>query len=994
MYSVRRPSAFIAVFALLAAAQTCVLFAQPSAFEGLPVRNIQFEPKDQPLEPVELHAILPLKTDEPLRMVTVRAAINRLFATGYYTDIQVDAQGYRDGVSIVLITKPSWFVGDVAAAGKISSPPNQGQLENASGLNLGQPYTDDLMVRAVDNQRRLMESNGLFMGRLRPVFDWETSRPYQQVNIRFEVESGRRAVFDQPVLTGDLKLDAGRILSATGFRRWVFHHWKPMTQTRVRQALDGVRLLYQKENRLEAKVTLESIRYDEARNRAIPILRVDAGPRIEVRPVGADISQSRLRRYIPIFEEHAVDRDLLVEGARNLRDYFQSRGYFDAEVQFKQQAVINDKAAIDYLINTGKRHSLVHLEIVGNQYFATQAIRERLYLRTASLLQFPRGRYSESLLRRDKETIASLYQSNGFRDVQVTDRAESDYGGKPGDLAVFITIKEGPQYFVHALDVVGIESFDRQQLMTRLSSVAGQPFSEFNVAVDRDTILAGYFERGFPNATFEWSYRPAAEPNRMDLRFVIKEGQQQFVRQVLISGNQVTRTRLINRAITLNPGDPLSPTQITEIQRRLYGLGMFARVDTAIQNPEGETDRKYILYNVSEARRYSLAVGFGAELGKIGGCQACLESPGGATGFSPRLSLDISRNNLWGLGHTMTLRNRLSRFNKRELLDYNWPRFRQNENLTFSLTGLFEDSINVRTFNYRRLEGSTQVNHRLTKATSLFYRFAYRRVSVSELKVTPFLVPQLSQRVRVGIASLNLVQDRRDDPVEPHKGIYSTVDIGLADRFFGSQPSFLRFLVRNASYHPIGARLVLARSTEFGDLTAFRTGLNSFDAIPLAEHFFGGGGTSHRGFPQNQAGPRDPSTGFPLGGTALLFNQTEIRFPLIGEDIGGVLYHDVGNIYSTLGNLSFRFHQRGLGDFDYMVHNIGFGLRYRTPVGPLRVDLGFTLNPPRYFGFNGSQEDLVSAGRDPCNPTNGTPSRCEQRRASHFSFFFSIGQTF
>ncbi len=710
--------------------------------------------------------------------------------------------------------------------------------------------------------------------------------------------------------------------------------------------------------------------------------------------IGADVSQSRLRRYIPIYEEHAVDHDLLVEGARNLRDYFQSRGYFDAEVEFKEQAVINDKATIDYLINTGKRHDLVHIEILGNSYFSTQAIRERMYLRTSSLLQFPHGRYSGSLLRRDKDAIVSLYQSNGFRDVEVTDRAQDDYGGKSGNLAVFLTIKEGPQYFVDALTVDGIKSLDEQDILGRLSSVAGQPFSEFNVAVDRDTILAQYFERGFPDATFEWSFRPAAEPNRVDLRFVISEGRQQFVRQVLISGNRVTRTQLIDRVITLNPGDPLSPTQVTEIQRRLYGLGMFARVDTAIENSEGDTDRKYVLYNVNEASRYSLAVGFGAELGRIGGCQACFESPGGATGFSPRVSIDVSRNNLWGLGHALSLRTRFSSFNQRGLLNYNWPRFRQNENLTVSLTALYEASRDVRTFNFRRQEASVQVNQRLTKATSLFYRYAYRRVGVSDLKVTPFLIPQLSQPVRVGITSLNVVQDRRDDPLDPRKGIYNTLDVGVADRVFGSQPSFARFLARNASYHPVGPRLVLARSTEFGNLYAFRTSLDPFDAIPLAEHFFGGGGTSHRGFPQNQAGPRDTSTGFPLGGTALLFNQTELRFPLIGEDIGGVAYHDTGNIYSSLANFSVRFHQRGLQDFDYMVHNVGFGLRYRTPIGPLRVDLGYTINPPRYFGFNGSQQDLVNAGVNPCSPSNGTPSLCEQRQVSHFSFFFSIGQTF
>jgi len=269
---------------------------------------------------------------------------------------------------------------------------------------------------------------------------------------------------------------------------------------------------------------------------------------------------------------------------------------------------------------------------------------------------------------------------------------------------------------------------------------------------------------------------------------------------------------------------------------------------------------------------------------------------------------------------------------------------------------------------------------------------------VDNLKVTPFLIPQLSQPVRVGIGSLNLVQDRRDDPLDPHKGIYNTLDLGVAPRALGSQRSFMRLLARNASYYQLGKRFVFARSTQFGDLYAFQYPGAALDAIPLPERFFGGGGTSHRGFWENQAGSRDSNTGFPLGGTALLFNQSELRFPLIGENIMGVLYHDMGNIYSSLDKVSFRVKQReaqgNQEDFDYMVHAVGFGLRYRTPVGPVRIDLGFSLNPPSFFGFKGTQQDLVNAGPTPCPAPSGAPYQCVRQNAGHFRYFFSIGQTF
>ncbi|HTX35728.1 MAG TPA: POTRA domain-containing protein [Bryobacteraceae bacterium] len=965
-----------------------------AAYEGKPVRNIRFSPEEQPLGASELHDILPLKMNEPLLMATVRASIERLFATGRYADIQVDAEPYRDGVAITFLTSNAWFIGDVSSRGHISSPPNAGQLENAADLDLGKPYTETAVQQAVDNQNHLLEENGLFRAQVHPVLDWKTGEPYQQVNILFDTASGPRARFTMPILTGDLKMDSARLLKATRMRRWLIHTWKPVTQTRVRQALDGVRSLYEKDGRLEASVTLESLKYDPETDLALPTLRIDAGPRIEIRTLGAKISDRKLRRYVPVFEEHTVDSDLLAEGARNLRGYFQSEGYFDADVEFKEQRVVNDQATMDYLVVLGGRHKVATVVIEGNHYFNREAIRERMYLQPATFLEFPHGRYSENLLKQDQDSITNLYQSNGFRDVKVTSRTQDNYGGKPGEMAVFVHIDEGPQYLIGELEVDGIEHLNKQEILSRLSSIHGQPFSEFNVAVDRDTILAEYFSNGFPKATFEWSSSTAAAPHRVDLRYLIHEGQRQFVRQVVYSGNKVTQDRLIDRTLTLNPGDPLSPTEITDIQRRLYDLGVFAKVDAAIQNPDGETDDKYVIYNLEEARRYSVDVGFGAELGRIGGCDTCLDAPAGATGFSPRVSLDVSRNNLWGLGHSISLRTRISTLEQRALLNYSWPRFGNRDNLTVSFTGLFDDSRDIRTFNSRREEGSAQLNQRLNKALTLFYRLSYRRVGVSNLKISPLLVPLLSQPVRVGSASITMVMDRRDDPVDPHRGLYTTVNLELAEHIFGSQRDFVKFLARNASYYPIGKKVVLARSTEFGDISAFHYNGDPEDAIPLAERLFGGGGTSHRGFPEDQAGPRDDLTGFPLGGDALLFNQTEIRFPLIGDNIGGVLYHDMGNIYSSLSDISFRVRQRNLQDFDYMVHAVGFGVRYRTPVGPLRVDLGYSINPPYFFGFKGTEQQLVDAGVTPCSPPPGIPNQCTVTNVSHFQFFFSIGQTF
>lgn len=956
------------------------------SYEGRQIVDIRFNPPEQPLASTDIEQALTLKKGRPLTMADIRESMQKLFATGRYEDIQVDAEPATGGVIVRFITRNSWFVGHVSVGGKVGEPPNAGQLANATRLDLGQPFHEEDLIQAENGMRRLLVADGYYENQLRPRAEFDPKT--QQAHIHFVVEAGPRAKYSSPVLLGNLKLAVDQIVTATRWKRRFIGGWRPVTQTRTRQGVDNVRSVYQKKDRLMASARLKSMDYDHDTHRATPTLDIDAGPIVDIRAIGAKVSTKKLRQNVPVYEERTVDRDLLVEGQRNLRDEFQAAGYFEAEVEFKEQKLQSDRQEIDYLVNLGPRHRLVRVDIKGNRYFTAGAIRERMFM-TPKSFQVRRGRYSGALQRRDEESISNLYQENGFRDVQVTSKVVDDYQGKTGDVAVFVTIEEGPQWFVSKLDVTGIQQLDADKIITTLSSTQGQPFSDFSVAADRDAILAYYFTNGFPNASFEWSSKPPAQPHQVDLRFVITEGSRQFVQDVLVEGLERTRPALVSRNLLLAPGDPLSPIRMADTQRRLYDLGIFATVDMAIQNPEGNTQRKYVIYQIEEARKYSIDVGVGAQIAQIGSSQTSLDAPGGTTGFSPRVSFNVSRLNVLGLGHTISLRTLISNLEQRVILTYLAPRVRNHDNLDLSFSALYDETRDVNTFSGKREEGSVQLSQRLSKPSSILYRFSYRRVSTSNLRIDPNLVPLLSQPVRVGMLSSTYIQDRRDDPTDAHKGIYNTIDIGLASKYFGSQVDFGRVLARNATYHPWGKKLVLARETTFGEIVPFnyqsRT-TNLLDAVPFPERFFSGGANSLRGFPENQAGPRDTKTGFPIGGTALLLNKTELRFPLTGANIGGVFFHDAGNVYSRLSNLSFRVTQHDRQDFDYMVHAVGFGIRYRTPIGPVRADFAYSINPPRYYGCSGNVNDLIACGKDPTKRTDHS--------IGHFQFFFSIGQAF
>jgi outer membrane protein insertion porin family len=382
---------------------------------------------------------------------------------------------------------------------------------------------------------------------------------------------------------------------------------------------------------------------------------------------------------------------------------------------------------------------------------------------------------------------------------------------------------------------------------------------------------------------------------------------------------------------------------------------------------------------------------------------------------SPRVSFAVTRLNVFGSDHTLTLSAHVGRLQQRGLISYEAPRWLNSPHWKLTFTAFYDDTVDVTTFTSERLEGSVQAEEVLSKASTIEYRFTYRRVLASNLPPNLSLVPQLSQPTRVGGPGFIYIRDHRDNALESTKGTYFTLDGSVADSYFGSQRDFSRILGQHSSYYAFGKnrpqekKFVFARSTRIGVETPFGNtvlfppgqcpGSGSLQCIPLPELFLSGGGNSHRGFGLNQAGPRDPNTGFPLGGGALFLNNLELRFPAVAlpfvhDNLSFALFHDAGNVFTNgrvmVDNL-LRWSQKNPQlclqastasqcDYSYVSQAIGLGVRYKTPIGPVRFDFGYNLNPPAFP----SHTILPDGTQGPFVPEH----------AAHFNVFFSIGQTF
>ena len=205
--------------------------------------------------------------------------------------------------------------------------------------------------------------------------------------------------------------------------------------------------------------------------------------------------------------------------------------------------------------------------------------------------------------------------------------------------------------------------------------------------------------------------------------------------------------------------------------------------------------------------------------------------------------------------------------------------------------------------------------------------------------------------------------------------MYNAVSMEVSGKFFGSQRSFARTLVRNATYYPLGKNLVLARQTQFGMILPFAApaGMSAEEnPCPCRKDFSRaaptrcGASLAIRPVPQSGAPqvPGGPSSYPPASRwRRCRVHQQPNRVPLSGRNIQASSSTDMGNVYSSLSDVSFAVHQKNLTDFNYMVHDVGFGIRYRTPVGPVRVDLAYSINPPSYIGFSGTPAQILN-----CNP--------------------------
>jgi outer membrane protein assembly factor BamA len=956
-------------------------------------------------------ASLPFQPGQPFDSEAVRAGLRQLFRSGRYADLRAETSLVAGGVRLDFVAQRNFYVNLVRVTG-LREPPGEPLAIASMRLGLGEAFRESDLKEALERLRQTLRDDGFYQAELIP--ELLPHPDTRQMDITVRVTPGPRARLSAIELRNHTEFPDAELL-----RRSRLKLGREITSRRLDRAAERVRKFLAGKDYLGARATLHRGSYDP-KTQTLPLaMEVISGPKVRVEVAGAKIPAKDLRKLVPIYQEGAVDEDLLQEGRRAIRDYLEREGYFDAQVSYtaaepaahgEQPGRKPPDQVVTYQVERGPRRRLVGVAFEGNKYFNDDLLLGRLRTQPAAILS--RGRFSQRLLQDDVASIRDLYAVNGFREAEVRSELAEGYRGKEGDLFVRLHVSEGPQTLVADLKLEGNHALSDETLLSVIGSSAGQPYSEFNVSGDRDNILALYYNDGFPEARFTAETQelaapgpaagsgpkgspatPAVQAHRVRLLYHIVEGPQVRVGRLLVSGYEHTRAKVVEREVQVKADEPLREGDVVETQRRLYNLGVFSRVAVAPQNPAGTDPDKTVVVLVDEAKRYTLGYGLGVEVQRLGGGGA--DPVSGQLRASPRAIFEITKNNLTGRADSLSFKARASTLQGRALLSYTEPNVFSQPEFSLQITGFGDKTRDIRTFTSTRYEGSIQLAQRVSLVTSLLYRYSFRRVTASSLQIAPELIPLFSQPTRVSLVGATWIRERRDNPADAMRGDFHNVDVSIAGKPIGSSASFMRVFLQDSTFHPLERRFVFARSVRFGVQTPI--GRTPSSEIPLPERFFAGGGASLRGFGPNQGGPRDPVTGFPVGGEAMLVFNQELRFPMrlpfVGNRVGGTLFYDAGNVFRSVRRITLRPSVPApvlsaatsttpatclfncTNELNYLSHTIGFGFRYATPIGPVRVDLAYQLNPAQFVFLNSSGAAQVS-------------------RLPRFQFFFNLGSIF
>jgi outer membrane protein insertion porin family len=878
--------------------EAAALPSEPAAqYFGKAIRRIDYQ-SDTPLQRDRYDGVIGLKPGALLTHTALKAALQALYDSGRFSMIAAEVVPEESGIVLIFSLRLHYYFDTFRVEGKA---PLRGRSPSAViTLPVGEHFSEEKL----DEARKAVERYLIEQGYFQPQVGVRIERDLitRQVETTFEVNPGELATVRSVDIRGVPRGEDEVIRQKLGFKPGDKYR-----RNRMRRRMDKLKEYFVQRGFLAAVAVLSDT-YQPSDHTVGLTLDVTNFGKVRVTAEGFKIERGRLRRLLPILSGEGIQPALLEEGQRNLKDFLDEEGFPETVVDVREEVDKQGIPVVRYTIDAGRKVTVADVRFEGNKSVPMADLLGVIQIQPARLLQ--RSVYSIAKLDSDVDSIRTLYNSRGFLDAEVIPLVKAVSGAER--LEVTFVCQEGVLSTTRSLELNGNQGLTRETLQSRMELQPGRPYSPHGAERDRQALLAAYNDAGFLQARVVYHATKVEEKNEYVVAFDITEGLQTWVDSVLVLGKQHTRDSTIEKRIKLRPGEPLSLGKMLNTQQSLYNVGVFDRVRVNAQNPESVTAYQNVVVRLEESKRFTLRYGLGyQEREKVRG------------------TVEFSNLNVLGTGQRADLRLRASSVEQLGILTFQQPQFRYLPvNSYFALSGQYKQELS---FDERRYNLSYQYGRPVSGHSWALLRNTFNNVTV--FNVTGEGPGREDSPRNLGTVSAIYINDTRDNYLDPEHGFFTSSDISLTTRWLGSNNYFSLF-TQNNYYRKLTKSLLMATSLRFGLKQPYGRDTD----IPISERFYAGGGSSLRGFETDRAGPLIPGTDSPEGGNALLIFNLEGRIPLFRVlHLAG--FYDTGNVFSRLSDMS-------LSGFS---HTVGFGLRFKTPFGPLRADYGFNLNLPPEF---------------------------------------------
>jgi outer membrane protein insertion porin family len=849
--------------------------------------------RDMTVKEVEYVGLTRIDEEEMIDIMSIRAgsivndnvlatAVKRAFKKGIFTDIRVESEPYEDGVILRFVLEEIPLIRKFSVEGNEHF--SSGRIKDMTPFKEDEELREELLERTEKDLLDFYIKKGFPDAEVR-VSAKGTGRP-SEADIFVDISEGTPLLIQKIDLHSSakkrMKLSEGDI-----FDREVL-------------ANDMKRLIKYYKSRNYINPGVSSYEFRDG----VLVIHTKKGPKLELVFEGNSVyDEDELEEEVPFKDDEIITDDPLAETVERIRKMYLRKGFFYAQVA---SGIEEEKelVRVSFIIFEGRKVFLRKIDIEG------VSISEKTVMDIISLeTDEP---FDATLIEGSIESLTRFYNALGYLDMRVKE-VEKKFDAKGTGLELRFVIEEGPLTKIENIKVSGNNNIAEEEIINAVDLEKGSPYNLIDIGDARYRALSLYRRHGYIDATVD--VKSGISEGKAVLDFRIAENRHSVVGKIILRGNYKTKPKIIKREFDIEEGDPCNYEEFLKIKQRLYRLGVFNEVSIDLHDTGLEIDGssvKDVIVTLKEGNPGAVEVGVGyGEYEEFRG------------------SLAISYNNLGGYNREAGLRTEVSSVEERYVFHFREPWLFNRSDLSFNFFAMEEGTrkVNIDTeellYKMDRRSFLFDIEQEISRRLKANLNYEYTFIDTKDVVQGIVLRAEDTGTLSIGSVSSSLFYDTRDNPFNPESGSINGIVLKYASTAFLSEIEYVKGTLQSSWFFRLMKRVVFAASVKGGAGYAF-VGARE---LPLIERFFLGGRTTVRGYSHDTLGPKGGNNN-PTGGNAFALANGELRFN-VGKGFGLVTFVDAGNVWRLLEEVGTE-----------LKYTAGAGLRYNTPVGPLRLDYG------------------------------------------------------